>query len=457
MNKKLHPFTLLISILIITSILANFIPSGEYSHYVEDGVKLVDPKSFTYIEKEYIGVGDFFKSFYYGFVDASSLMAIILFSGACFGVINGIGIFESFIIYLIVKLRDFPYEIFSGIFMLVIGLFMAFTGLWELSVVVIPIVIPLILGLGYDLIAGAGLVILPTCAGFGASFTNPLFVAIAHDIAGLPIYSGLYFRFISFSLVLLISYIYYISYCKKIKTDPKKSIIYGFESKYRKIPIKKVPIDQKSKRAGLVFIIGFIFLVVGTVLVPFGFAEIAASFITIGFIVGISYGLNLDSISHYMSKGMKDLFDPAIVMIFARAIIYIMNESNTIATIIHFFSSQLVGKNLALTGVLILLVQYILNFFIPSGSGQAALTLPILLPIGDIAGLNRQIVVLASQFGDGFSNFIYPTNGTLFAILMASDIDYKSWFKFFFPLYLMIFILSIILVIISVYIDYGPF
>lgn len=456
-KKQLHPFTMLVIILVIVTVLSNFVPSGVYERVEFEGRTIVNPESYKTVDKQYVGLKTFFMSFYHGFKNASSLMAMIFFAGAAFGVVNGIGLMETALKVLAYKLRNTSFYIVAFVLMAVIGTQVAFTSMWELSVVILPMVIPLVLALGYDVITGASIVMLASCAGFGAAMTNPLFTAIAHKIAELPIYSGLWYRAICFVVILITCYIYLMIYAKKIKKDSKKSVMYGIESKYKAFDNEVPKFNNKLIRAGIVFLIIFAFLIYGTIKYNFDFPEIAATFIALGFGVGLSYGLNLNKICEYFGEGMKDLFYAGMVMLYARAILYVMEEAMVIDTIIHTLAKLVVGYPPSVTAVLLLFMQTIINFFIPSGSGQAAITVPIIVPLADMAGVTRQVACLVSQFGDGFSNFMYPTNGSLIAILMVAGIPYNRWAKFFLPLFIIIMILCSILGIIGVAINLGPF
>lgn len=456
-RKQLHPFTLLLIILFIVTIMANVIPSGVYERVEFEGRTIVNPESYHVVEKQNVGPTTFFLSFYHGFKNAASLMAMIFFAGAAFGVVNGIGLMETSLKILAYKLRNTSFYIIAFVLMAVIGTQVAFTSMWELSVVILPMVIPLVLALGYDVITGASIVMLAACAGFGAAMTNPLFTAIAHKIAELPIYSGLWYRAISFVVILLASYIYLMIYANKIKKDPAKSVMHGMESKYSAFE-GEIPVFTPALiRAGIAFLVVFAFLIYGTINFGFDFPEIAATFVALGFAVGLAYGLNIDKICEYFGEGMKELFFAGMVMFFARAILYVMEEALIIDTIIATLANLVVGYSPKITAVLLLFMQTIINFFIPSGSGQATITIPIIVPLADMAGVTRQVACLASQFGDGFSNFMYPTNGSLIAILMVAGIPYNRWFKFFAPLFAVILAISSVLIIIGVNIGLGPF
>ena len=456
-QSQVNPFLALLVILVIATLVSNIIPSGTYDRLTVDGRMVVDPQSFRYVSKKYVGITDFFLSFYQGFNNAASLMAMLFFAGGAFGVVKRIGLLETAIKSLAHKLKNTSFYIIALILMLAIGTQVAFTSMWELSVVIIPMVVPLVLALGYDVVVGAGIVMLAACAGFGAAMTNPLFTAIAQKLAELPIYSALWYRAICFIVILMLCYFYLMRYAARIKKDPSRRILIDSECKYTAIQEEAVTFTPALIRAGIAFLAVFIFLLYGTVRMGFDFAQMAACFVAMTFATGLAYGSRLNDICDMMGEGMKDLFYAAMVMLFARAILYILEEAMVVDTIISFLSKLVVGKSSLLTANLLLIMQTIINFLIPSGSGQAAITIPIIVPLADMGHVTRQVACLASQFGDGFSNFIYPTNGSLIAILMVAGIPYKKWIRFFGPLFLIIMIACIIFVSIGVGIHLGPF
>ena len=459
-NSKLltHPFWALSIILVLIAILSNVIPSGTYDRIVVDGRTLVDPATFKFVAKKYSGISDFFLSFYYGFQKASGLIAMVLFVGGAFGVVNRVGLMEVAIKSLSNKLRNLGFLPFAAILMTLIGLQVTISGLWELSLVLLPFVVPLCLSLGYNTMSGVAIVVVGSCCGFGAAFTNPFFTAIAHQIAELPLYSGLWYRAISFVLFLTASIIYIVRYERRVKADPSVSVLQGIPEKYSATPSNEdVRFTPALVRAGIVFLALFGFLVYGTVAKGFAFAEMSAIFVAMGVCVGFVAGKRLNEVCYMFADGMRDLLMAGLVIFFARAILYIMEQTLVIDTVIYFLASLTEGTSTLVSAAVLYIVQSLINFIIPSGSGQAAITLPIFIPVGDIAGLTRQVVCYASQLGDGLSNFIYPTNGALIAILAVAGVPYARWIKYFGPLFAILATMGLILVVIAQAIELGPF
>lgn len=457
-RQDTHPFTNLFIILVAVTILANFIPGGTYQRIAMDGRNVVDPGSFAFAaEKIYVGVPTFFLSFFQGFKDASSLMAMIFFAGAAFGVVTRIGLMETTLKTLTRKLEKTSFYVIAFVLMAVWGTLVAFTSMWELAMVIIPAVVPLVLALGYDVVTGAGIIILSSCCGFAAALSNPLFTAIAHKIAELPIYSGMWYRAIIFVVMLLICYTFLMLYARKIKKDPAKAIVQVEDTKYVAYTAEQAHFTPALVRAGIVFVLLFAFLIYGTINLAFDFPQMAATFAAMSILVGFAYGLSLNDVMDMMGEGMKDMFFGAMVMLFARSILYVMNTAGIIDTIIFSLAKVVVGKPAMITACLLPVLQAIIDFFIPSGSGQAVITIPILVPLGDMSGITRQVVCLAAQLGDGLANFIMPTEGTLLGILLAAGIPYKKWLKFFAPLWGILMVTAMIFVSIGVAIRLGPF
>lgn len=456
-RKATHPWLALLIILIIVAALVNVIPSGQYDRIVVDGRSVVDPTSYHTVDKVYSGIGNFFFSFYQGFCDASSLIAMVFFVGAGFGVVKRIGLLQTAIATACLKLRKLPFALISFLIMLVIASQVLFTGMWELNLVLLPVVIPLFMTLGYDLMTGIGVVMISSCAAFGCALTNPFSTAIAHSIAELPIYSAMGYRFMCFCVEFLVGWLYLMLYVRKVKKDPSKSMTSDIQTRYTAIDTDSYHFTPKLARAGVVFLAIFGYMVYGTVAKGFQFGEMSACFVAMGLLVGLVYGCGINEICDMMSEGMKDMFFAGTVMFFARSILYILNDSLVIDTIIHFLAQFIEGASSVGAAVGLCAIQAIINFFIPSGSGQAAITMPIIVPLADIAKVTRQVACLAFQFGDGFSNFIFFTNGSLIAMLAVADIPYTRWVKFFGKLFGIIMVLAFILVAIAQMIHLGPF
>lgn len=458
-NRKLdqHPFYMLVMILLVVCIAANFIPSGVFERTVVNGRTLVDPNSFHYVDKRYVGVSDFFLSFFAGFKAASGLMAMVLFVAGAFGVIKHIGLLEASIKLLASKLRNVHFLPMTFIIMLAFGTLASLTGMYELMIVLVPLVVPLYLRFGYDVIVGTAVVLVAACSGLGAGMTNPFFTAISQNIAELPLYSGILFRLATFLTLLLIGLVFIYAYARRVKADPTRSVVYGMEVRFEEIADLEFRMTPALVRAAVVFLAMFAFLLYGTIFRQFSFAEMSATFIAMAVLVGLAYGATPNRICHMFSQGMSELLVAALVIFFAQAILRVMDDAKVIDTVIHFLAGMVEGVGVHASAMLIFCVQTVINFLIPSGSGQATITMPIIVPLADLMGIHRQVAILASQLGDGMSNFIFPTNGALIAVLSVAGLPYLKWLRFFAPLFALLVVAAMTLVAIAVSIGYGPF
>ncbi|SHO56670.1 YfcC family protein [Vibrio quintilis] len=452
-----HPFLMLIVILIVISVAADFIPGGVYERVMIGGRTYVEPATFHYVEKTTIGVDDFFLSFFEGFKSASGLMAMVLFVGGAFGVMRRIGLMDAAVVAFVAGLRRVHFIPLTLLIMGAFGTLVSLTGMYELSIVLVPLIIPVYLKLGYDVIVGTAVVLVAACCGLSVGMTNPFFTAIAQHIAQLPLYSGILYRLCSFMVLLSLGLLFIYRYAKKVKANPQRSLMAGFPVTYGQVEMDRYPMTAARRRAGVVFLLCFGFLLYGSIFLQFSFAQMSATFIAMGLLVGLAFGARPNQICHMFAEGMNDLLIAALAIFFARAILYIMQQSQVIDTVIHALSGLINGFPGMVSAVLIYCVQTSINFLVPSGSGQAAMTMPVIIPLSDMVDVNRQVAILASQLGDGMSNFIFPTNGALIAILSVAGIPYRLWFRFFVPLFAMLALAAVGLVCGAVYIGYGPF
>ena len=455
--KEQHPFLMLSVILVIVCIAANFIPSGAFKRIVSGGKTLIDPASFQIIDKVYINFTDFFLSFYEGFNQAAGLMGMVLFVGGAFGVIKHIGLLEASIKVLAAKLQNLHFLSMSLILILSFGTLVSLTGMYELSIVLVPLIVPLYLRFGYDVVVGTAVVLVGACAGLGAGMTNPFFTAIAQNIAELPLYSGILFRLVTFLTLASVGLVLTYLYAKRIKNHPSRSVVHGVPVKFEKVQNLDVRLSPALKRAAVVFLGMFALLIYGSIKLGFSFPQMSAVFIAMAIFVGLAYGAGPNRICHMFARGMSDMMIASMVIFVARSILVVMEKAKVVDTVINYLADLIGGVSGQVGAVLILVVQTTINFLIPSGSGQATITMPIIVPLSDLMEVNRQIAVLASQLGDGMSNFIFPTNGALIAILSVAGIPYTKWLKFFGPIYLALFATAVTLLSIASAIDYGPF
>ncbi len=447
-----HSFVILFAILAIMVICTWIIPAGDYS--VIEGTNTIDANSFHYVESTPVGFRGLFESIPRGIQDGIALIAMILTIGACMGLVNSTGALTAAIMTLSKKLGEKSSKlVLVGImvFFLFIG---AFPSMLEGTIPFAAVIVPICLALGYDVITGVAVVFVADIVGWSAGPANYYTVGNAQTIGNLELFSGFGYRMISLIVLGLISIIYVIRYAEKVRLDPSKSLMAGTDYSDLMGEQKEIAFDGRKKLITLVFIVTIALIVIGCMKWGWGLVNMSGVYIICGIICGIIAGYNSGKIADELLDGAKSVFIACMAIGLARAISIVMNDGQILDTIVHALSLFLAGLPEALVSVGMLIVQTIINFFIPSGSSQALVTMPILMPVAEITGLSKQLTILAFQFGDGLSNLCYPTMGALIAFLMYGKIPFNKWFKFIMPFMGLAWAASIVLLVIGAFIGY---
>ncbi len=451
-----HPFFSLVMMVIIAAIATYLIPAGEFERVVFEGRTIINPESYTPVASNPTTLRSFFEAFFEGFKSASGVMGVVLFVGGAFGVLKRMHILDSAVFTLTDRLKNRGIVVIAPVIMLAIALNVTFTGMRELDVIFITLMIPICIKLGYDSMTALAIVLVSSCAGFATALANPFFTGIAHTIAELPLYSGMWYRLICAIFMLSTGIFYVLRYADMVKADPTRSLMHG--TVYQHDGDMQVrALTTREKWAGISFLVLFAYMIFGTLQLGFGFTEIAGTFMAMAIIPGLIGGLSPNKICDYWTKGCGDVLVAVLIIFFARSVLTIMEDAKIVDSIIYYLSHLVSGSSDLLAAGAIYVTQGIINLFIPSGSGQAVITMPIIIPLADIGNVTRQVAALASQLGDGISNYIYPTNGGLLAVLALAKIPYMKWVRFFLPLFIFWSAAALIAVVIAQYIQLGPF
>ncbi len=462
--KLPHPFVILVFVIAVMSVLTHIIPAGVYDRVVNDvGVKVVDPTTFHYVTSTPVSVIQFLTSIPRGFVEAAWIVAMTLFVGAGFSVIQKIGVIPAMIEKLANKFKNGNLTIVP-ILLFVFALIDSFIGTPELMIVYIPIIVPLMLRLGFDSITACAVVICGSASGFSAALTNPFTIAIGQKLCGLPLYSGWEFRIFTFTITWLIGTFYVLRYARKVIKNPEKSPLYEHDQRRRQELQAALQesntnynLTKTQKIAGIYALGMFILMIAGIVMYNWDMPEMCAIFLMIGVGAGLIVRMNLDDLCQVLIEGCQDMMIGALVIGLSRSISVVMTDGQITDTIVNAIAVVLtnIPTELAIIGVL--LAVTILNFFIPSGSGKAVVLFPILAPLADVLHITRQTMILTYQFGDGFTKDLFPTSGYFMAAISLAGVPWSKWAKFYFPLVCIWFMSSFGLLLIAKYINYGPF
>ena len=455
--KGINAFVLMFIIILVMSALTYIIPAGQYDRVESNGRMVVDPESFHYIDSSPVGFLQIFNSVHLGLLEGASIILFVFLFGGALGIMQKTGAIDSFIKVMASKFGKKEYVLIP-ILILIFGSLGTLIGSAEDTLVYIAIIIPLTMALGMDAITGFAIVMLGTLAtGFTSGITNPFNIGVAQTIAELPMYSGMSYRIIVFFVFYLLTVIYIIRHAKKVKKDPSKGIYGKFK------PEESVEISLDFKMSGrhllalLVLLANFVALIVGVIKFQWYISEIGGVFLLSSIIMSVICKMSPNLMAEGFISGARDMVEGALIIGFAQTILVITTAGGLIDTILHFVANAVSVLPASINAVGMFLLQLCLNFLVPSGSGQAALTMPIMTPLADLIGVSRQTAVLAFQFGDGISNMVIPTSGVLLAGLAIAGIPFSKWFKWVFPYFAIQTTLAIILLIIAHAMNYGPF
>ncbi|MDU5021762.1 MAG: YfcC family protein, partial [Clostridiales bacterium] len=318
--------------------------------------------------------------------------------------------------------------------------------------------IPLMTSLGYDSLTGIAVVFMGAATGTAASTINPFSVGTAQALAGIAPGSGIEYRALIFVALMAISITFVMLYANRVKKDPKKSIVYELDKKNREhfvmdsSGIKKF--TKKELSVLVVFVVGMMYMVYGVIVKGWYIPEIAMIFCIIGLLSGILGGLKQDEIVTSFIGGSKDLISAALAIALARGIVIIAQEGHIIDTILNSAAGFLGELPKAVFINLTLFLENLLAFLIPSSSGLASLTIPVLAPLGDLVGVSTQEIVTAYQFGTGFTNMITPTSGVLMGALAVARIPWDKWVRFVAPLLAIIVVAGMTFLTLGLYIGF---
>ena len=370
-----------------------------------------------------------------GMSDVSDIIFLIFIIGGVLGILQKTGTIIAVIQALLHRFSNSA-SLLTLVLMLVLAIGGSTFGLGEELIPLVPIFLIVSQKLGYDRIYGLSLVYLASAVGFAAATTNPFTVQIAQGIAEIQPGSGMLFRLIFFVTALLISLIYVLRYGRKIKQDPSKSIDHNDSFSVPETQFQKVKL--KASHVWIIVSTGLIFALIVYAIQAKGWwlSEMSGGFILMGIIAILISGIKVPDAVNSFIKGMEEMVVAALVVGFAKGVQIVLQDGQILDSIIYYAATLLSDSSKLLAAQGMLVFQTVLNFFIPSGSGQAAVTMPIMAPLADVLGISRQVSVFAFTCGDGFANLIIPTSGVLMAMLSIAKIPYQKWLGFKFPLFL---------------------
>ena len=457
-KKSINPFVLLFSVLVVMAIFSYIIPAGEYTRNLDDGRNVVVPNSFQTISRTPIGFLDIFSAVHDGMVESAPIIFYVIIIGGMISVMNSTGSLDALLASTSKKLAK-KRLLFISVLVLLFSLGGTLIGMGEESLIYIPIVVPFALAMGYDVLTGVAIVMLGMCAGFTTAIINPFTIGIAQGIAELPMFSGMGLR-IALYIILYIAVVAFLyRHGEKVRKDPSIGVwdIHNIYTKSNDKEDSNVKLETKHKLILLSFVLGMIILVFGVMKFNFGMSEYSGLFILISLSMALIWRMSPDDYIKYFLKGACDILPGALIIGVARGIVVVLTNGNIIDTILYYSSTLLQHLPTSLSVIGMFIVQGAIHLLVPSGSGQAMLTMPIMIPLADLLNVTRQTACLIFTLADGLGNTWIPTSGILMAVLAMSKIPYSKWIKFLLPLLIGQYIFAIAITVLANMLGYGPF
>ncbi|OGB63796.1 MAG: hypothetical protein A2Y94_00745 [Caldithrix sp. RBG_13_44_9] len=458
-----HTFAIVYPLILLAAIATWVIPGGRFQRAIveKEGFKrevlVKDSFEFQESQPQFFAI---FEAPLKGIMRMADIIGFIFIVGGSFYIFQKTGAISG-AIGKIVRIMQGHEKWILVIVMSLFSFFGAFFGMCEEAMPFVLIFVPLALALGYDSITGLCFSFLAAGVGFATAFFNPFTVQIAQKLSEIPPVSGWEYRVGIWITVTFFTIFWVIRYAEKIKKNPQKSLTYEIDLKKRdKLETEKQEVGEFNRKHAVVLIIltiGIAVLFYGVIKLHWYITELAALFLAIGILAGLVGKLPVNAIAEGFIEGAKDIASAALIVGFAAGIIIILEDGNIMDTILFSFS-RLAGESSPLLSAYIMyFVQTFINFFIPSGTTKAALTMPLFAPLADLSGITRQTAVLAYQFGDGFTNMIIPTSGVTVGTLAMAKVPFEKWFKWLLPLEIAFVILSLLLLIPAVLFQWNGY
>ena len=457
-HRGLDIYIVLSALIAVAALLTWIIPAGRYERTVlPDGREAVVPGSYQVVERSPAGFMDVITAIPDGLADAASVVFLVFLVAGSVGVMRRAGILDLGVnrltaatgrrVELLIPALMFAFSAVSGV-----------VGMPELSIAYLPIVQPLLVRLGCGPVTGTAVALLPTTLGAAFGVTVPATVGIGHMLAGLPMFSGASYRFVFFLIIQTAAAIFVVrrarrEIARRNETEEPRPTAPAVSD-----TTASVSFSGRQKAAGIVALGLFAGVCrFGSRFAPrvrgdrgrlrrHGGCRLA---------VGGSRGPN--QICSDFNDSFREILVGALVCGVARGVSVVMTEGMVMDTVVYGAALLVSSLPPALTAVGVLFGQTAFNFLVPSGSGQALITLPILVPVADLAGVTRQVVVLATQWGDGITNVIFPTSGYFMATLVMARVGLLRWIRYYLPLFGIILLVATGGLVVAQYIELGPF
>lgn len=447
---------LLFLIMVLALVATWVLPQGSFETTPNaQGRMMVVPGTYSeHAERVWLSPLSLFTAIPRSLAFAQDIIFFLLIVGGAISVLRATGMIDAVLGRLLQWIGHSP----ALLIIFGTGIFAAGSASLGVSTEYIPfalVLVSLCVAMRLDAMTALGIMICGYGVGFGIAWTNPYTVMVAQNVAGLPLTSGWEYRLLLFLPFVALTVHHVWRYAVRVKADPGASLLADLADERHRPAESYPPLDARRLAVLAITLLALVAMVWGIAVYRWYLTELGAMWLGVALLAGLIGGLGADGTAKRFGLGAAELAVVALLVGFARSIALILEDGQVLHTIVHGASIPLGWVGAELSAVGMLLMQTVMNLFIPSGSGQAFATMPIMAPLADVVGIERQVAVLAFQFGDGLSNIIIPTNVVLMAILGVAGVPYDRWFRFVWPLMLKLLLLAALALVVAVRIGYA--
>jgi len=445
---------LIFAMIVGAQLLSYVVPSGEYERVAVGTHSQVVPGSFSLVEAERLPGYAFLTAIPRGMAAASDIIFLVFIVGGTLGVVRATGTIDGLLAATLRRFGHSPGLLIAGT-MTTFALGSATVGMAEEFIPLVPVLVAMCIAMEMDALVAVALVSVATGIGYGSAALNPFTVVIAQDIAGLPIYSGQLFRWCLFAVCIAVGIHHVHRYARSVHADASRSLMTGLDVEATHELAQHAELTPRRTALLAIFGVGIALFVVGVALWQWYLDELSAVFLAVALAAVFLGPLTPNHAAREFGKGAAELTVAALLVGFARSIEVVLDDAVIKDTVVHGVAGLLDGLPTTLAAVGMMAVQSTCNFFIPSGSGQAFVTMPIMAPLADLTGVTRQTAVLAYQFGDGFTNMLVPTNAVLMGYLAMAQVPFVRWVRFVVPVLAKLLVIAALALIVAVVTGYS--
>jgi len=445
-------YVLVTIFIVIAAVMTFLVPAGEYSmvENPQTGLMVADPTSFHRIEQNPVSLENVLLAIPIGMNNSASIINMLFLVSGFLQIVNDTGAIDRLVKAIIQKLKDKSLLVIP-IIIIMMSVLGSVGAVVNGVVAFVPLGLLIATKLGMDGMVAIAIIFVATYTGFGTSPIYPTTVQLAQKIAEVPVLSGFAFRSAMTTVTTLILILYTMRYARRISKDPSKSIAGFSENAFsNSAEDEEGELTLKDIIIVLVLFGGFGFYAYGTMKYSWGTEYMSGIMFAIAIIAAIIGNISPNQMVKSFISGCKGVVYAGLITGFASGISYILNQGKIIHTIVYTLSQPLSSVGNTVSSWLMLGINMILNFLIPSGSGQAAVVMPLMAPLSDIVGMDRQVAVCAYQWGDFLTNLFNPTSGTTMAVLGLAGVSFNKWLRFIIPLVVVFLILVMVALFIVV-------